>query len=110
MILFEKALGWERADVLYSSDSMIMHDSHSNPLAKALDAEWARRRPEIESMLRARCEGRGAGAGNDIRGSRFSWRSRELPPPPSSVAHHAPRLVALRRVAPLSSSSVSPCL
>jgi len=32
----------------------VLHDSHSNPLAKALDAEWARRKPEFEALLVAR--------------------------------------------------------
>ena len=53
LLLFEQVLGWDRADTLYSSVSMVKH-GYNSPLSTRLDEEWARRRPEIEALLRAR--------------------------------------------------------
>jgi hypothetical protein len=39
--MYQATLQWDRADTLYSGKSMVQHDTHSNPLAKKIDAEWA---------------------------------------------------------------------
>jgi len=54
LLLFGAALQWDRADLLYSASSMVMHDTRSHPLAKKLDNEWATRASQIIGTMRAR--------------------------------------------------------
>jgi hypothetical protein len=54
LLLFGAALQWDRADMVYSAASMVMHDTRSHPLAKKLDNEWATRSSQIIGTMRAR--------------------------------------------------------
>ena len=55
LLLFEKALGLSRSDVLYSKDSMLSH-SFKGKWAKMVDADWSgpQRRREILAFLEKR--------------------------------------------------------